>query len=395
MKASSPCIQASRAVMKRGTLLIITGFLAGMALFLAARPAADPSYNGRTLSQWIDRAASGGGAWGARAPEVIELDQAVSHLGRSALPVLVRKLGEEGWLSQVTFSKLQRRLPRRLQTSHLFLVLQRKVAEDETRAYARSSVAARALASLGTNAQPALPALMRLFRKQHSYFVSYSAGEAIAGIGKPALPEVFRCLSDPGFAFPLAAVQLLGQMRGVGEAAGPAVPILCQKLHQRDSTLATACAETLAELRASADRAVPALSETLITAVQETNVLLSRKCAEALGIFGITASNAVPALCFALKSIDGITTEEAARALGRIGARQDLAVPALIDYLKASGLRHHKYAIEGLSGYSEAAQQIRPLLRAAVSDEDHDTRAIARQALARIGLDDPEPVTGP
>jgi HEAT repeat protein len=113
-----------------------------------------------------------------------------------------------------------------------------------------------------------------------------------------------------------------------------------------------------------------------------------------LGTFGVSASNAVPVLCVALKSTDGITTEEAARALGQIRAREDLAVPALIDYLKASGSRHHKFAIEGLSGYSTAVPQTIPLLQSALNDADHDTRAVAQQALARIGLYNKQPIAG-
>ena len=377
--------------MKRGAWVAITGLLACLAVFLALRPAADPSYQGKTLSEWIDRAASDGGAWGRRAPKALE--QAVSHLGPRALPVLVRKIGDERWLKQYSLFKLQRRLPRFVLSSHFFATLERKVADDEMRAQSRSFVAARALASLGTNAEPALPELMRLLGKQNS-FVSYSAREALQGIGRPALPELLKCLSDPGFANLIAAVQLIGSIQGLGEAAASAVPVLCNHLRQGDPDLARACADTLAQLHVSPELAVPALSETLTTAMQKTDVLLSRKCAEALGTFGASASNAVPVLCAAFKSTDGITTEEAARALGRIGAREDLAVPALVDYLKVSGSRHHKFAIEGLSGYNGALRQTVPLLQAALNDADHDTRAAAQQALARIGLSNKEPLAG-
>jgi len=73
-----------------------------------------------------------------------------------------------------------------------------------------------------------------------------------------------------------------------------------------------------------------------------------------------------------------------------------VAVPALVDYLKASGSRHHKFAIEGLSGYSYsgALRQTVLLLQDALNDADHDTRAAAQQALARIGLYNKEPLAG-
>ena len=71
-------------------------------------------------------------------------------------------------------------------------------------------------------------------------------------------------------------------------------------------------------------------------------------------------------------------------ALGKIGAHGELAVPALISYLRDGGARHRKYAIEGLIPYGEAAREGIPLLREALDDPDHDSRALAQAALQKL-----------
>lgn len=380
--------------MRRAWTIAIV-LVGGLVLFLALRSQSDPTYNGSTISQWIDRAAPGGGPWipgGER-----ELDLAVSHLGARAIPVLVRKIGDERWLKQDKLFALQRHLPLSLQYSRLFQTLQRRVADDEMRAQARSFAAGRALASLGTNALPALPGLMRLFRGQNavSFPGAYAAGEVLVRLGQPAFLEILKCLADPKFANPLFAVQLIGRMhrmQRLGDEGAAAVPLLCERLRPGNSALAVACADTLGELRAGPVLAVPALNEALTNALQSGDVSLSRKSAEALGQFGLSASNSVPVLCAALNSSDGITTEEAARALGRIRTGQDLAVPALLDYLRRNGSHHRRFAIEGLSGYRAAGPMVVGQLRAALQDEDHDTRAIAKQALERVTVSEPLPV---
>jgi HEAT repeat protein len=259
--------------------------------------------------------------------------------------------------------------------------------ETELKARSQASVAARVLIVLGQDARPALPGLIGTFRKPGPAMDNYLAGEVLARLGRVALPDVLKCLSDPRFANHLALALVIGRMYKIGEAGAPAVPLLCDGLRQRGPGLGPSCAGALGDLAIAPGLAVPALVGALSNALQTTEILLSRACVEALGKFGPLASNAVPALCAALKSRDGITTEAAARALGKCGARSELAVPALIDYLRDRGGKHRKYAIEGLAAYGVAASNAIPFVRDALKDDDHDTRAAAQAALQAMSPD--------
>jgi HEAT repeat protein len=247
----------------------------------------------------------------------------------------------------------------------------------------RASSAERALLFLKADIRPALPDLIRIFRSRSESFGAYRAANVLAGLGKQAFPKVMETISDPHFSNYFAGATLLGRMQDLGETGAAAVPFLCHHLKDGGGTLTMVCVGALGNLAAAPDEAVPVLVEALTNAMERSDVMLSRKCAEALARFGKRGGEAVGALCAALKSPDGIASAEAARALGKIGAHGEIAVPALIEYLSASPL-HRKYAIEGLLGYGAAVGDAIPLLRDALQDEDHDTRAVAQEALDRL-----------
>jgi hypothetical protein len=248
-----------------------------------------------------------------------------------------------------------------------------------------------ALILLGKDARPAVPALVHMFSKSSasyygSYygFQAYRSGNVLAGLGKEALPEVLTALNDPHCGNPIGLALVVARMQGIGEAAAPAVPMLCKGLQQTNATLKIDCIGALGNLALRPELSVPALGGALTNGIANGDVMLSRRCTDALGKFGARGAAAVPVLCAALKCPDGITTEQAAVALGKIGADAPEAVPALIAYLKDGGSRHRRYAIEGLRGYANVAQEAIPLIREALKDEDHDTRAVAEETLRRI-----------
>lgn len=334
-----------------------------------------PSYKAKTLSQWLDQ----GGPMSAFGPRVSpEQELAIRHMGPKALPYLVRWLDDEPWLNPRRLLKILKFSPARFQTSRWPGRLMQKAQDNELHSELRATAAANALKVLGTGVRPAIPELIKIFRAQRHWYSTYRVGEVLAKLGSDALPGLLKMLSDPAFSNRVAVVEVVGRMHGLGTAGAPAVPILCGYLETSDSRLRSASIEALGALKVCPEKSVPALVLSLTNAMLISDAIIARKSAESLAQFGANASNAVSALCDALKDTDGITTEEAARALGSIGTDGEMAIPALIAYFKGDDKgRHRKYAIEGLKGYGIAARDAVPLLREALADQDHDTRALA------------------
>jgi HEAT repeat protein len=361
-------------------------FCVALSLCVVFRPPPQPVYNGKPLSEWIN-GLSPMPERGKYRPTKSQAEKAIKQMGPVALPLLVKWVANDRALNWRRWFKMVIALPRPLQTSRLILWLGRKVEGEDRRAETRAWAAQQALIFLGPDAVPAIPDLVRIFQKRGGPNSAYLAGNVLSTLGKDALPTLLQCCADPTCNNQEALVDLIGHMRDLGEAAAPAVPIICNLLEQADPDLRNTCAAALGNLGAVPELSVPALAAALTNALQNQLSLLSRKCAEALGKFGVSSSNAVPVLCAALKSPDGITTEEAARALGKIGAHGELAVPTLIRYLRDGATRHWKYAIEGLIPYGDAAQEAIPLLQQALEDPDHDTRALAQEALQELRSD--------
>jgi hypothetical protein len=357
-----------------------------VGLFFVLGPFGEPSYQGRTLSEWLDAVAIPGASARPMATQQA-LEDAVKHMGPKGAVFLGKCVESEPALGFRRIARIRSALPRALRSSRLMFWLESRAADSETASQVRASVAARALISLREDARPALPLLVRAFRRPGSPFDNYRAAEVLAGLGRVALPEVLKGLADPPFSNRQALALVIGRMHGLGETAGPAVPLLCNGLSQGAPGLSHACAGALGNLAVTPELAVPALAGALSNALRTTDVGLCRNCAEALEKFGPLASNAVPALCAALNAPDGIATEAAARALSKCGARSELAVPALIEYLRDAGGKHRKYAIEGLAGYGVAASNAIPFVRDALKDDDHDTRAAAQAALQAMSPD--------
>jgi len=367
--------------MRRRVVITLTCLAVAVVLWAALKWPGEPRYNGKTLSEWFDAT--------VKAPDFglrqKQWEGAVKHMGTNAVPTLVGWLADEPTFGWHRFFKIQNALPGSLRRSRITLWLGNKAEANEMKQQFRAAAAESALIGLRKDAKSAIPALLRMFHNQRSSS-AFRAVNVLAVLGKESFPGLLQCFSDPQFTNYFGLAQVLGRMRGFsGEEGAPAVPHLCGFLQRADPALQQACADALGNLAAAPELAVPCLASALTNAIQGSDTILSRKCAEALGRFRSRGSAAVPALCFALDSPDGITSEEAARTLGKIGVNSEMAVPALVAYLKSAGTTgHRKYAIEGLRGYGEAAREAIPLIREALNDDDHDTRALAQETLLRF-----------
>ena len=368
--------------MRRRVVIALVCLIVAVILWAVLRWPGEPSYKGRTLSEWF-YATLKAPDFGVRQKQ---WEEAVQHMGTNAVPTLVSWLATEPTFGWHRFFKIQNALPVSLRASRIILWLRNKADANEMNQQFRAAAAESALIELRKDAKSAIPALLRMFRDPQRSSSAFRAGNVLAVLGKQSFPALLQCFSDPQFTNYFALAKVLGRVRGFsGEEGAPAVPYLCNLLESGDSALKQVCADALGNLAAAPDLAVPSLAGALTNAIQGSDVVLSRKCAEALGQFGSRGSPAVAALCFALNSPDGITSEEAARTLGKIGVGSETAVPALIAYLKSAGTTgRRKYAIEGLKGYGEAAREAIPLIREAMNDDDHDTRALAEETLEKL-----------
>jgi HEAT repeat protein len=364
--------------------------VAAVGLYFVLRPAPEPTYQGKALSEWVEEIAKSR-FYGQRTAWEPNYREAIQHMHTEALPFLLKWLREDPTVGLRRFLRVRSWLPPFLQTSRLVTRIERRLAAHQRDPNYRAAGSEGALILLGKDARPAVPALLRMFSSTSpSYYGSYygfhvyRAGNVLTGLGKEALPEVLAALSDPRCGNRVGLALVVSGMQGIGESAAPAVPIICNNLQQTNTALRMDCVQALGNLALMPELAIPALIGVLTNALGNNGVMFSRKCIEAIARFGVRGAKAVPALCNALKSPDGITTEEAAVALGKIGAHAPMAVPALIAYLKDGGARHRKYAIEGLRGYADDAQEAIPLIKEALKDEDHDTRAMAEDALRRM-----------
>jgi HEAT repeat protein len=342
-----------------------------------------PSYRGKTLAQWIEPKTGPMSMGGQLTPEQ---ETAVRAMGPRALNLLVDWLGDEPWFNPQRLFALEMHLPPSMRRLRLMPWLARKAQENELNTMSRAFAAVTALKTLGRSVRPVMPRLVQRLADRGPQGAGYRASEVLAHLGADALPDLIELLSDHGFTNRLAAVEVISHMNmyGLGPECARAVPIVIDCLHADGSNLRRACVEALLVLPGHAELKVPALTEALTNAEVASDVVLARKCIEVLSQSGPAAASTVPLLCGLLNSADGITSEEAARALGKIGANRPIAVPALTAYFRGNDKRHRKYAMEGLAGFGAPSPDVIPLLKEALSDEDHDTRSLAASLLNRV-----------
>lgn len=190
----------------------------------------------------------------------------------------------------------------------LVTLLQDTKSDDGVR-----GAAARALAAVGPDAADAVPALVATAQSARQAVVE-PVFDALAEIGKPAVPALVDVLRGGHSYLRQQAAQALGQ---IGPEALPAVPILTEALKDQDRALSLRAAEALGRIGAPAAAAAPALAAQL-----KSGPALShhRKAViESLGSMGAKTEGVIPALLAAVKGADQQAAQAAAQVLGRFG----------------------------------------------------------------------------
>jgi len=176
-------------VMRKRWILAIFGFVVVFAIVLAATRDDEPVYQGRKLSEWVDKYET------ELKPDrysptnmivVVESDdaaEAVGKIGTNALPYLLKWISYEpsSWQFQLhgiinSIRKTPKKWP------------------DSDKRFRRASRAASAFKALGSHARAAIPELSRLLNDPKSNFSAARAEEALENIGPEALPTLTNSL---------------------------------------------------------------------------------------------------------------------------------------------------------------------------------------------------------
>ncbi len=232
--------------MRKRAWLIILGAIAVVTLTLwLSRPTPEPSYNGHTLSYWLDRIDvnyAGEARRSDTSTSEAEAAEAISRIGTNALPLLIKRLSSHpGRASQFLHSTLLRLPP---ETRPQWLL--RRTDPDDVRYQAQT--AAAAFWVLGPAGRPALQDLNRIMSDARSPDNAALAQIALALVGKDALPFLLARLQDTNAPNRADAMSCISRYPALRTNAAPAIPTLMGCLRDKDAAVRSAATNTLLEI---------------------------------------------------------------------------------------------------------------------------------------------------
>ncbi|MGO9110511.1 MAG: sister chromatid cohesion protein PDS5 [Thermoguttaceae bacterium] len=294
----------------------------------------EPTYEGKTLSQWIGLTKDKNEKVRAHAAEAL----GYSFAAKAVIPSLTELLKDKQW--NVRYS------------------------------------ACRALQYLGPNAEATVSVVMKLLGDKDQR-VREAAVSALGNVGpaaKAAIPAITNLLGDKDELIRADAAFALGR---IGPDAKTAIPALAKLVEEDNDTVRSSAGFALGAIGPTA---IPTLSELLKDKDKKT-----RGCAaEALGAIGPEAKTAIPTIMEMLKDGDEGLREAAAYGLGEFGPEAKAAVPTLTRLLgdKSSSVRLR--AADALGNIAPEAVAI-PTFTELFRDKDERVREAAASAVAKIG----------
>jgi hypothetical protein len=302
--------------MRRRPLIIL---LIGCALFAAAVillwPAGrEPSYQGKTLTEWreIYEAHLVNERAPAESPECRQAVQAVRAMSKDVVPYalkLMRGYRHKGGLL-TAFERMGLH-------KYYYPPLRRAwhALGGDVDLEAGREPAVQCFQMLGPEGQAAIPELSRMLADPKESLLTYYAACALAGIGKAGLAVLMAAVDDPHprrWQARFNLVEAIGYTDPRDEAAKVAVPFLVKCLS--DTEVGGVAAQSLGHLAVEPGLAVPALANS----IHGTNNQLRWFAAQALGEFGPRARAAVQALTEALTDSDLFLRDRATNSLRKI-----------------------------------------------------------------------------
>ncbi|MDB6066650.1 MAG: repeat-containing protein [Pedosphaera sp.] len=261
-----PCILYITAMRKRSRvafillLLLVLGAIAWLTLRQN-----EPVYEGKALSVWLEVYHTNPQSDDPAGLEALKAaDEAVRHMGTNVIPTLLRELQAEDSQLKLKWVALFKK--------------QRFIKLNFTQDYMRQQAACSAFNALGSEGRSALPELMALYENPRFSQSPISIMGAIASIGpeaSPAVPDLLRGLGDTNRTVVLCVEVALGRIHA---QPGLVVPALLKCLSDPDFRVRRHAAYSLADFGADAKPAISALVELL----QDKNAAVRQAAAEAL-----------------------------------------------------------------------------------------------------------------
>ena len=258
-------------------IVIAISVVVFVALFVMAlrgikREPPEPVFQNRRLSEWLlDYSQSRSNRAAAEA--------AIRAIGTNALPYLVSELQRT---ENADVGRAKKKVEERLKT---------RIVSGADRAY----LALAGLEMLGTNAAPAIPELIELFRDAEPYYggqdPAYQASRALKRIGPLATPALIAATTNGNEMIRVHSCFTLGEL-----AATNGVPALIARLDDSSRMVRIRAAIALGTLHADEEKAVAALGR----ALDDADSAVRFSAALALGQFGTQASSAATKLQMAL-----------------------------------------------------------------------------------------------
>jgi len=295
---------------KRKILILLACCLAALAaaFFWMHQSDKEPSYEGKSLSEWIARA--------GLAPDDVEVTNAVvtvTHIGTNAIPCLLH------WIRFET--------PRWYRNLDNFVPdpILGRIGNSLVFHYAKSEAAVMAFSILQTNAAAAIPELTRLMNDTNKPMAAKQAARALASLGKDALPHLLQALTN---ATPDQLDYLLpaiGSMSYLGTNAAPAIPLIVQIANRTNSNVFGSAIDALGRLKIKPKVVIPVLTGFLAST---NNPELFVGAISAVGRFGDQAQSAIPAILPILTNSDPKARSKATNALMQIAPELLTNTPA-------------------------------------------------------------------
>ena len=286
---------------KRRSIWIVSSLVAlAVAGLLLARALREPSYQGKSLSEWLDDFSGRGREAGSDlASSTARQDAsvaAVRAIGTNAIPHLLRMLDAED-------------SPRKLKWAAL-LAKYLKVKINTEQAGIEQTRAMSGFLILGPKASPALPELMKRVNGPGAINGNRELllFRAISSTGKDSIPYLHPLLTN---RIPTLRGEAAIALSGVNPSR-EIVADLARLLGDENTGVRGDTAVAFSNLRS--ELALPALIRNL----RDTNAVVRQMSAFALGFYGKKAAAAIPELEQTTRDPDPRVSQEARQALDKI-----------------------------------------------------------------------------
>jgi HEAT repeat protein len=325
-------------------------FLAALAIGGAAMGGvsvpADPEFNGKRLSVWLEQAQFGIERAHVIPPsvsqEAFEARSAMKKMGTNLVPVL--------------------------------LDCMRAPQMNDPRTEIQRGRAASALCLLGSEAKQAIPELIEMLdHPEGGQVVAAGVLSKLGADAEQALPKLIDLLKEPS----ANRTHFVYAVSAFGPEAEEAIPAFIE-LFKESRSLCNAAAHALPQIGVAA---VEPLASAL-TNKDERFHLGAAMSLEAMAIGGLIPSNAVPALIAALKERNGRVRWLAATTLARIGSPD--AELAMLASLRDPDVRVQSVIIDALPGFKQDQSELSFRLTIALTNGDQQLHYAAAVGLGRL-----------